>query len=65
MQTILLVILDSSSNKCFAKCYKADVSASDVLRNTNLDSEVIKVRLHTAINRADFVSWYMLYTVRR
>ena len=22
----------------------------------------VKLRLHTAINRADFVSWYMLYT---
>ena len=23
-----------------------------------------KLRLHTAINRADFVSWYMLYTYK-
>ena len=26
--------------------------------------ELLKLRLHTAINRADFVSWCMLYTYK-
>ena len=30
--------------------------------NSQSESSFFKVRLHTAINRADFVSWCMLYT---
>ena len=29
-----------------------------------MENEAVKVRLHTAINRADFVSWCMLYTYK-
>ena len=30
--------------------------------NMSTTTGLLKVRLHTAINRADFVSWCMLYT---
>ena len=31
------------------------------IRSMRTNSSVLKVRLHTAIARADFVSWCMLY----
>ena len=46
----------------FVLVFDSRILPSSICESLTSSFTILKLRLHTAINRVDFVSWYMLYT---